>query len=641
MAPPRASLLQGDVRTALRSQSIPMMFGLVFLLSVHLVDTYFVGQLGTDALAAMTFTFPVISLVMSISMGLGVGTTAAVARALGTGDTAAVRRLATHAVLLGVLVVAVISVLGIATQRAVFSALGAEDALLPLLDQYMTIWYAGALCVVVPMLLNSIQRASGDARTPALIMMLLAVTNLALAPLLIFGLGPVPALGIRGAAIATVSAQAVTLLVSVYFVGVRMKLIDLDRLRRPRLAEILGSWRQILGVGVPAAVTNALAPVATALLTAIVASQGSAAVAGFGIGSRIEGMLLLAPMALAASLTPFVGQNFGAHQNERVAEGLRLARRFVLLWGLGTWLVLLVAAPWVARVFSLDAAVIDAAQSYLWLMPLGYGASGLVSVASAAFNAVDRAIRSTALSAARSLGLAVPMAWIGGELGGMDGVLAGIAVATVAAGGLALLWLRVLETSAAPKAESVAENAVASAVKSAGASGAPAAAGLGRMAPSVDPGWRALDALLDRVSELDDIAVRARPVSTLGFYLGEREIGHLHRSGYLDLHLPPAIHDQLLAEGRAEHHRHVHEAAWISYRLTDERSVEGAAWLLGLAQTFGRLRRELPDAEAALDALAPSPALRLAMYESAARCRLAAAARARAPAGEVAPALAA
>lgn len=632
MAPPRASLLQGDVRTALRSQSVPMMFGLVFLLSVHLVDTYFVGLLGTDALAAMTFTFPVVSLVMSISMGLGVGTTAAVARALGTGDTAAVRRLATHAVLLGVLVVAVISVLGIATQRAVFSALGAEAELLPLLDQYMTTWYAGALCVVVPMLLNSIQRASGDARTPALIMMLLAVTNLVLAPLFIFGLGPVPALGIRGAAIATVSAQAVTLLVSVYFVGVRMKLIDLDRLRRPRLAEILGSWRQILGVGVPAAITNALAPVATALLTAIVASQGSAAVAGFGIGTRIEGMLLLAPLALAASLTPFIGQNHGAHQGERVTEGLRLARRFVLLWGLGTWLVLLVAAPWVARVFSQDAAVIDAAQSYLWLMPLAYGASGLVSVASAAFNAVDRALRSTVLSASRSLGLAVPMAWIGGELAGMDGVLVGIAVATLAAGALALAWLRVL---AAPIGAPVAAP-IEAPIEASGE--APGAAGLGRMAPGVE---RALDALLDRVSALGDVTVRARPINTLGFYLGEREVGHVHRSGHLDLHLPPAIHDQLLAEGRAEHHRHVHEASWISYRLEDERSVDGAAWLLGVAQAFGRLRREHPDAEADLDALAPSPALRLAMHESAARCRLAAAARARVPAAEPAPALAA
>jgi putative MATE family efflux protein len=626
MAPPRASLLQGDVRTALRNQSIPMMFGLVFLLSVHLVDTYFVGQLGTDALAAMTFTFPVISLVMSISMGLGVGTTAAVARALGTGDTAAVRRLATHAVLLGVLVVAVISVLGIATQRAVFSALGADDTLLPLLEQYMTTWYAGALCVVVPMLLNSIQRASGDARTPAVIMMVLAVSNLVLAPLMIFGLGPVPALGIGGAAIATVSAQALTLLISVYFVGVRMKLIDLDRLRRPRLAEILGSWRQILGVGVPAAITNALAPVATALLTAIVASQGSAAVAGFGIGSRIEGMLLLAPMALAASLTPFVGQNYGAHQNERVVEGLRLARRFVLLWGLGAWLVLLVTASWVARVFSQDAAVVEAARSYLWLVPLGYGASGLVSVASAAFNAVDRAIRSTVLSATRSLGLAVPMAWIGGELGGMTGVLAGIAVATLVAGAVALLWLRVLEAPAAATAGSAAGTA----------GEAPTAAALDRVRPGVE---RAIDALLDRVAELDDVAVRARPINTLGFYLGEREIGHVHRTGHLDLHLPPAIHDQLLTEGRAEHHRHVHEAAWISYRLEDERAVEGAAWLLRLAQTFGRLRREAPGAEADLDALAPSPALRLAMHESAVRCRQAAA-RARA-AAEPAPALAA
>jgi putative MATE family efflux protein len=620
MAPPRASLTQGDVRTALRNQALPMMLGLVFLLSVHLVDTYFVGQLGTAALAAMTFTFPVVSLVMSISMGLGVGTTAAVARALGTGDTEAVRRLATYAVLLGVLVVAVISLVGITTQRAVFSALGAGPALLPLLDEYMTIWYAGALFVVVPMLLNAIQRASGDARRPAMIMMLLAVTNLILAPMMIFGLGPVPAMGIRGAAIATVSAQALTLVVSVYFVGVRMKLIDLDRLRRPRPAELLASWRQILGVGVPAAVTNALAPVATGLLTAIVAAQGSAAVAGFGIGSRIEGVLLLAPMALGAALTPFVGQNFGAQQSARVTEGLRISRRFVLLWGLGAWLVLLVAAPWIAAVFTQDAAVIDAARTYLWVIPLSYGASGLVSVASAAFNAVDRAIRSTMLSATRSLGLAVPLAWAGGTVAGLDGVLAGIALATLVTGGLAVLWLRVLDAPPARVLE------------------APAAAELARVQPEAG---RVIDALLDRVAELDDVGVRARPVNTLGFYLGERELAHVHRSGWLDVHLPQPVQQQLVIEGRAEHHRHVHDAGWLSVHLEQPGGVESAAWLLRLGQTFVRLRRELPGAEAELDALAPSPVLRARMVESAARCRQALAAAAAATRAAPTPALAA
>jgi putative MATE family efflux protein len=615
MAPPRASLVQGDVRAALRTQAIPMMLGLVFLLSVHVVDTYFVGQLGTDALAAMTFTFPVVSLVMSFALGLGVGTTAAVARALGTGNTEAVRRLATYAVLLGVLSVAVISLAGISTQRAVFAALGAGPALLPLIDQYMTIWYAGALCIVVPMLLNGILRASGDARTPALMMMLLAVTNLVLAPMMIFGLGPIPAMGIRGAAIATVSAQALTLVASVYFVGVRLRLIDLDRLRRPRRAELLASWRQILGVGVPAAVTNALPPVATGLLTAIVAGQGSAAVAGFGIGTRVEGMLLLAPLALAASLTPFVGQNFGAQQPGRVSEGLRLSRRFVLLWGLGTWLALLVAAPWVAAAFTRDPAVIEAARAYFWIVPLSYGASGLVSVASATFNAMDRAMRSTLLAATRSLGLAVPLAWIGGALAGMDGVLAGIALATLIAGGLAVLWLRVLDAPPAPVLD------------------APAAAELLRVQPATE---RAIDALLDRVAELDDINVRARPVNTLGFYLGEREVGHVHRDGWLDLRLPQPIQEQLVAEGRADHHRHVHDAAWLSVSLDEPGGVASGAWLLGLAQAFGRLRQEHPGAAAALDALAPSPALRDRMLESATRCRLAAA-EASAAAAPVAP----
>lgn len=605
----RATLVQGDVRQALISLALPMTVGIVFIIAVNLVDTYFVGRLGTAELAAMSFTFPVVNLVMSAAMGLSIGVTSAVARALGAGDDDAVRRLTTHAIILATLVVALISVVGVLTQDQVFAMLGAEPELIPLLDDYMTIWYAGAVFLVVPIVGNGVMRAGGDARSPALIMMAAALANLILDPICIFGFGPVPAMGLRGAAIATVIARSFTLLFTLYILAGRMRLIDWSI---PGLGPLVKSWKSILSVGLPAVVTNVLAPIAAATMTAIIALQGSAAVAGYGIGGRVEGMLLIAPMALSSALTPFIGQNWGAHHPERVAEALRIANRFVLLWGAGIWIVLSGTGTYIVRAFTEDPEVIDAARTYLWLVPLSYGAHGLVSVASSTFNAIDRAVRSTALSALRSLALAVPLAFLGGKFFGLTGVFVGIAVATAISGVVAALWLR---RSADTDVEAV-----------------PAARAHEKRAPTVRGGQlrlvgapveQAIDELLDRVIELPDITVRARPINTLGFYIGDFELGHVHRNGHLDMRLPPLIHDQVIAEDLAEHHRHHHDTCWLSTQLTQPSDSEGAAWLLQLGQVFGRLYKRGASSEvlAELDQLGPSDALRACVMQAAESCR--------------------
>lgn len=602
----RAVLVEGDVSQALRSLALPMAFGIVFIIAVNLVDTYFVGRLGTAELAAMSFTFPVVSLVFSVAMGLSIGATSAVARALGAGDERAVRRLTTHAMLLAGLVVAVVSIVGILTQEAVFAMLGASEELIPLLVEYMTIWYAGAVFLVVPIVGNGVMRASGDAKTPALIMMLAALANLALDPLFIFGLGPVPALGLQGAAIATLISRAFTLVLTMYILTARMQMLELHW---PNRRELARSWKTILSVGFPASVTNALAPIAAATMTAIIALEGSAAVAGYGIGGRIEGLLLIAPMALSSALTPFIGQNWGAHQLQRVAEALRMSNRFVVLWGAGVWLVLIVTGSFIVQAFSADADVIEAASTYLWLVPLSYGAHGLVSVTSSTFNAIDRAARSTVLSAMRSLMLAVPLAYTGGSIFGLDGIFAGIAIATAVSGLVALWWLRrAARTNVEPIPDTNEQRPPV-----------PKANHLMRVDDDIE---HAIDTLVDSVTTLDDITVRARPINTLGFYIGEFEIAHIHRDGHFDMRVPPSIHDQLIAEGRADHHRHQHDTSWVHVCVRGEPDVKSALWLLHLGQVFGRLYKcGSDDITPDLDALSPSQALRDAMIRAAERCR--------------------
>lgn len=569
-----------------------MSIGIVFLILLNLIDTYFVGQLGTAELAAMSFTFPVITLVISVAMGLGVGATSAVSRAIGAGDERTVRRLTTHALLLAMLVVAAVSSLGVLTQDSIFTLLGVDAEVQPLLREYMTIWFAGSVFLVVPMVANGVLRAGGDAKTPMYMMMAAALVNGVLDPILIFGLGPVPQLGLAGAAYATLVARSITLVIALSVLK-RRRLLDLHW---PPLAELLGSWRKIVSVGLPAAITNALGPVAAGIMTALVATHGPEAVAAYGVGSRAEGLLLIAPWGLTSALTPFIGQNWGAHREDRVARAITLSIRFVMVWGVGAWLVLLVVAPSFAGIFTDDPAVIATVVDYLWIVPISYGFSGVVSVASASFNAVDRAVRSTMLSAAKSLGLAVPLAFLGASIAGTRGIFVGIALATAISAGIALVWLRTLTRphSSTHKPEE------ARAVTSAASTG---------MQTSIAE-------LLTGLEAIQELVLRPRPIRTVGFYVHGRELGHVHLDGRVDLHVPPEVHDVLIAEGRADHHPVHDRACWVTHRLTGGEDAQEAVELVRLSLAIGHLAARGIDDTAAqreLEALGPSDVLREAV----------------------------
>lgn len=606
--PTRATLVEGDIRSGLVGLALPMAFGIVFLIALNLIDTYYVGRLGTDELAAISFTFPVIMLVMSATMGLGVGTTSAIARAIGAGDQREVRRLTTHALILGVVLVATLSGLGLASQRLIFSALGAEGHILELVVEYMTIWLLGAAFLVIPMLGSGAIRATGDAKTPMFIMMSAAIVNGLLDPLLIFGFGPIPAMGLRGAALATLAARVLTFAAALWVLGVRLKMLEVHV---PGAAALRRSWRAILSVGIPAAATNMLAPVATAVMTALIASQGNAAVAAWGVGSRLEGLVLIAPMALSAALTPFVGQNWGAERRDRTAEALKMSRRFVLIWGAGAWLFLITLGDFIAGAFSDDPAVHEVLDLFFWIIPITYGAHALVSVVSATFNAIDRAIRSTLLSATRSLLLAIPLALLGSVIAELAGIFVGIALATVLTAIIANIWARELYDES-PRPHEDAEDAVS-------LSEAPSA---GDSLIGLTPGRCALiDGLVASLDQLDGVRVAKTRGNALGFFgPGGRELGHVHRGGHLDLRFPPQVMEQLEREGLVEHHRHVDDACWVTRELRDRGDVGPAVELLSLAHRLALLRTRIdmgsePELDEALAALTLSEALRREITE--------------------------
>jgi len=431
------TLTTGSVATHLVKLTIPMIWGILAMMAFNLTDTWFVAQLGEPQLAAMSFTFPVVMLLISLGIGMMAATSSVLARAIGAGEHGRVRRYATDAMLLALILSIVCTALGMLTIDPLFTALGANAEILPLIREYMTLWYAGYSFILLPMVGFGALRATGDSGLQGNIMIAAAVINLILDPLLIFGLAGFPRLELQGAAMATVVSRAASLVAAYWALRHKHALLALSL---PTGAELRHSWSRILQVGLPAAGTNMIIPAATAAVVSIIAGFGPAAVAGFGAASRIEHLTLVVFFALSAVIGPFMGQNLGAQQYQRMAEAMRLTAVFCIALGLTLALLLVMVAGSVMSLFSEEQAVLRVGILYLWIIPVSSGAYGIVMAVNAAFNGIGRPLPGVAVSVTRMMVLYLPLAYIGAGLAGVPGLFVGASIANLLTGVMAYAW---------------------------------------------------------------------------------------------------------------------------------------------------------------------------------------------------------
>ncbi|MFB0596419.1 MATE family efflux transporter [Aeromonas hydrophila] len=432
-------LLTAPMTSVLLRMTGPMILGIVAILAFNLVDTFFIGMLGTQALAAISFTFPVTFVVTSLAMGLGAGLSAVMGHALGQGKHDEAARITTDNLFLAVLLVALIALAGALTIHPLFRLLGASDELIALIYDYMLIWYLTVPMLVLPMVGNAAIRATGDTKTPSLVMTVAGLVNGVLDPLLIFGIGPFPAWGIRGAAIATSLSWLMAMLVSLYILRHREGLLRWRLSPRPQL---LAHWRALLHVAVPASFTNMLNPLANAVLMTIFAGLGTEVVAAYGAASRVEALLLIVMMALSSVLAPFISQNCGAGNPARAKAALQFCMRFALLFQLAVYALTWLLSPFIAELFSSHPQVVRLIVLYLHLVPIGYGFQGMVMLLASALNGVRASSVSFLFNGLRLFVFLLPGAWLGAKLGGEQGIYLGILVANLAAGTLAWWYAR-------------------------------------------------------------------------------------------------------------------------------------------------------------------------------------------------------
>jgi len=405
----KLDLTEGSVSKTILRLTFPMLFGMLSIVMYNMADTLFVGRLGKDELAALSFTFPVVGILGNIAFGIGIGAMSLVSTAVGRADDDTVKRLTSDVLLLSILIAIVFSVCGYFTMIPLFRLIGAKGRVLELVCQYMGIWYLGAGFVVIPMVGNNIIRATGDARTPAVVMSISGILNVILDPLFIFGLGPFPELGVKGAALATVISRSVTFVVSLSVLYFREKILSF---RFPGVKVIINSWRRVLYIGLPAVLTRIFKPLSNATITRMIAFYGNAAVAGFGLATRLEFFALLPIKSVGSAIMPFAGLNLGAGKPERIKKAIKFSWLYSFLCGIGIFILSLLFSEKAASLFNSDPTVIDTASRYMIIVSSGYGLSGIVMIMAGVLNIFRKPILSSFISLLQMFIIYIPLAYV-------------------------------------------------------------------------------------------------------------------------------------------------------------------------------------------------------------------------------------
>lgn len=419
-------LTEGPIWRALAAVSAPMSFGILSVLSVGVIDAYFLGQLGGAPLAAIGFIFPVTAAFASLAIGLSAGANATVSQSLGRDDDPEVTaRYGLHACCLGFVLAVVVAAMVWAGFPVIFGAMGAGATVMTEIGQYIPYWALSFPLLVLMMVVNALFRAHGNGGMSALIMILAAVVNIALDPILIFGWGPVPALGTEGAAIASAVGRGLAAICAVTL-AIRWRYLDLSVAFWPDFWTSVG---QLVRVGAPAAFSNAINPAGMALVTAAVATLGDAAVAGFGAATRVQSVAMVAMLALSAGVGPVIGQNWGAGKEDRARTALRQCWIFSIGYGAVLASVLFAFADVFATAIASDAEAATFTRQYLVVVGISLFGYGMLVTTNAAMNARSKAVHSMGLSVTRAFAVYLPLAWIGVWTFGYTGIL----LATVAA----------------------------------------------------------------------------------------------------------------------------------------------------------------------------------------------------------------
>ena len=442
--PEEFDLTSGSIGKPLFFLSMPIVVTNLFQTAYNLADTFWLGQYSTDALAAISFAFPMVFLLISLGLGISVAGSVLVAQHTGAGDETAAEYAASQTVTFAVMASVVLGGLGYFVVTDFLAFMGASESVLPLATSYMEVISLGLVFMFGFFVFIALMRGYGDTVTPMLVMFGSVVLNIVLDPFVIFGWGPFPELGIEGAALATVFSRGLALTVGLAIMfrgtrGVQINIRDMvpDPSYLPRLVRI----------GVPASVEGTGRALSMNLLLFIVAMFPDPVVAAYGIGTRLFSVVFLPAIAVARGVETMTGQNIGANEPDRAARAAGLAAKvlFGVLSVVG--IVVFVFPDPIVSIFVGEgqenaARVVAVGTQFLRYVALTFGFIGIMRAYTGSFRGAGKTLTAAAISMLMLGVIRLPVAWIAAGEIGASGIWLAFAVSNAVGAAIAYAWYR-------------------------------------------------------------------------------------------------------------------------------------------------------------------------------------------------------
>ncbi|ELZ40687.1 sodium-driven multidrug efflux pump [Halorubrum californiense DSM 19288] len=441
-------LTSGSIPKSLFFLSFPIVITNLLQVGYNLADTFWLGRFSTEAIAAISLGFPLVYLFISLGLGLTVAGSVLVAQHTGAEESAEAEYAASQTVTFTLLAGAAIGAVGFIFIDELLQVFGAEPAVLSLAVDYMEVISVGLPFLFGFTVFIALMRGAGDTITPMLVMLGTVVLNVALDPLLIFGVGPLPRLGVEGAAVATVFSRGCAMAVGLWLMFRGSHGIQIHF---RQMVPDLGYSKKLLRIGVPASVENTGRAISVNAVLVIVTLFSTSVIAAFGVGIRVFSMIFMPAIAIDRGVEAMTGQNIGAGREDRVVATNRFAAKtsFLLLSGLGV--LTFVFAPSIIRVFDSTPAVVAEGATFLrWIAPT-FGFVGILRAYSGGFRGAGKTLTAATIAVVLFGFIRLPIAYVASQglipfdvwfLGGRTptGIWFAFAVSSVVAAVVAASW---------------------------------------------------------------------------------------------------------------------------------------------------------------------------------------------------------
>lgn len=435
-------LTSGGIAKPLFFLSMPIVVTNLFQTAYNLADTFWLGQYSTDALAAISFAFPMVFLLISLGMGISVAGSVLVAQYIGADEERKAEYAASQTMTFAVLVSVLLGGVGYFFVEDFLWVMGASADVLPLASSYMEVVALGLMFMFGFAVFIALMRGYGDTITPMLVMFGSVVLNIVIDPFLIFGWWVFPEMGIQGAAVATVFSRGLALVVGLAIMfrghrGVEIHLRDMV----PEFSYL----RRLARIGLPASIEGTGRALSMNLLLFIVATFSDPVVAAYGIGTRVFSVIFLPAIAVARGVETMTGQNIGANKPDRAEQAANLAAK--VLFGILTLagiIVFVFPEPIVSVFVGADQAnaaqVVEAGTQFLRYVALTFGFIGIMRAYTGSFRGAGKTLTAAAISVLTLGVIRFPIAWVASGPLSETGIWLSFAISNVIGAIIAYAW---------------------------------------------------------------------------------------------------------------------------------------------------------------------------------------------------------